>query len=369
MKKIAIIGANEFQNPLILKAKELGYETHVFAWKTGAVGEKTADVFYDISIVEKEKILEVCKQIGISGVVSIGSDVAVKTVNYILRKLGLNTNTEESDHIATNKYAMRCVLHRGGVFSPAFCLADDEFDLKFLQDFKYPLIIKPTDRSGSRGIFKVYNRTEVEKAINKAREVSFEGKAIVEEFFEGEEYSCESISYNGKHTILAFTKKYTTGEPHFIETGHVQPSGLTEIQQRKVSAIVKKSLDILQIKYGASHAEFRINAEGEIMLMEVGARMGGDCIGSDLVLLSTGYDYMGMVIDIGCGHAPSFKRGEANRKAEIRFIFNRNDLEEFEHYIQKNNKGIFRSFVSEENLENVVNSSAERKGFYILVTK
>ena len=76
MQKIAIIGANEFQNPLILKAQEMGFETHVFAWEVGDIGERTADYFYPISIVEKDKILAKCREIGVDAVVSVGSDLA-----------------------------------------------------------------------------------------------------------------------------------------------------------------------------------------------------------------------------------------------------------------------------------------------------
>ena len=93
MKKIAIIGANDFQNPLILKAKEMGYETHVFAWREGAPGEETADYFYPISIVEREKILEECRRIRPAAVISIGSDLAMLTVNYVAGELGLVCNS------------------------------------------------------------------------------------------------------------------------------------------------------------------------------------------------------------------------------------------------------------------------------------
>ena len=82
-EKIVIIGANDFQNRLILKAKEMGYETHVFAWQSGDIGEKTADFFYPISITEKEQILEECKKIKPKGICSIASDLAVVTVNYV----------------------------------------------------------------------------------------------------------------------------------------------------------------------------------------------------------------------------------------------------------------------------------------------
>ena len=86
-EKLVIIGANDFQNQLILKAKSLGYETHVFAWQDGSIGEKTADYFYPISIVEKEQILEKCKEIKPVGVCSIASDLATITVNYVAEKL------------------------------------------------------------------------------------------------------------------------------------------------------------------------------------------------------------------------------------------------------------------------------------------
>ncbi|MEG0378791.1 MAG: carbamoyl-phosphate synthase large subunit, partial [Eubacterium sp.] len=99
--KVAIIGANDFQNPLILKAKEKGYETHVFAWKEGAVGEKNADFFYPISIVEKDAILKQCRELGITGVCSIGSDLASLTVNYVANQLGLTANSDESALLST----------------------------------------------------------------------------------------------------------------------------------------------------------------------------------------------------------------------------------------------------------------------------
>ena len=85
--RIVIIGANEFQNQLIVKAKEMGLETHVFAWKCGDVGEKTADFFYPISITEKEKILKVCKKIKPIAVTSLASDLAVVTINFVAEKL------------------------------------------------------------------------------------------------------------------------------------------------------------------------------------------------------------------------------------------------------------------------------------------
>ena len=226
MKKIVIIGANEFQNPLIEKAKSLGYETHVFAWQSGDIGEKTADYFYPISIVEKEEILEECKKIKPDAITSIGSDLAVITVNYVANALGLNCNNPEYSLICTNKFEMRKAFEKANIKIPRFekLKSIDEVTIN-----KFPLIVKPTDRSGSRSIALVHSKEELENAILKACESSFEKYAIVEEVIEGKnEYSCESISFKGKHTILAITKKFTTGFPSCIETGHIEPADLPE---------------------------------------------------------------------------------------------------------------------------------------------
>ena len=120
MEKLAIIGANAFQDPLIRKAKAMGYETHVFAWAAGDVGERTADVFHPISITEKEAIWAVCRDIGVSACCSIGSDLAVGTVNFIQRRLSNPCNPAITDTIATDKYEMRKALSAAGVPCPQF---------------------------------------------------------------------------------------------------------------------------------------------------------------------------------------------------------------------------------------------------------
>ena len=297
-EKLVIIGANDFQNQLILKAKELGYETHVFAWRDGAIGEKTSDFFYPISVTEKEKILEKCREIKPVGVCSIASDLTSITVNYVAENLGLPCNPTSEILGYTNKFEMRKKMKANGVKTPAFIKVNDSPDTWKLDGFKFPVIVKPTDRSGSRGITKVYNVDEIENAVHYATKDSFEKSAIIEEFIEGNEYSCECISYHGKHHFLTFTKKYTTGAPNFIETGHREPSDIKEEYQEKIKQNIFQALDALNIQNSASHAEFKIERDGNFGIIEIGARMGGDCIGSDLVRISTGYDFVKMVIDV-----------------------------------------------------------------------
>ena len=368
MEKLVIIGANDFQNQLILKAKSMGFETHVFAWAEGAVGEKTADHFYPVSIVEKEKILEVCKEIKPSGVVSIASDLASITVNYLMENLGLVAfNTQECVKCSTNKYEMRKAFKKAGIPIPKFQSVSsiDEVDL---EGYTFPVIVKPTDRSGSRAITKILKKEELLAAVNSAIENSFEKRAIIEEFIKGIEYSCECISFNGKHQFLALTRKFTTEAPHFIETGHRQPSGVSDKMLKKVIETVYSALTALGVKYGASHSELRIDSNGNIRLIEIGARMGGDCIGSDLVHLSTGYDFVKMVIDVAVGNQPDMTKDECLGNSAILFIFTKADLEKLERVKKEYGDCIYRISEIEPIESHDVVDSSSRHGYYILTS-
>ena len=298
--KIAIIGGSYLQLPVVLKAKAMGIETHCFAWKDAAVCEQYADFFYPISIVEKERIAQKCRQIGIDGVITIASDVAVITVNYIADKMGLIANPIEHTGIVTNKYLMREAFKLHNIPSPAYRIIRSVENSK-IEDVELPVIVKPTDRSGSRGVMLVKSPQQIESAIARAYQESFAGEAIIEEYVEGREISVESISFRGIHYILQITDKITTGAPYFVELEHHQPSTLAQGIQENVRRIVLKALDALQIQNGASHSELKITPTGDIKVIEIGSRMGGDFIGSDLVELSTGYDFLKGVIEVALG--------------------------------------------------------------------
>lgn len=367
MKKLVIIGANEFQNPLILKAKDMGYETHVFAWKDGSVGEKTADYFYPISIIEVDKILEECKRIKPDGIATIGSDLANITVAKLANALNLPGNSISCIEKSTNKASMRQAFKNAGIPTPFFQSVSSitELDTSRLE---YPLIVKPTDRSGSRAITKIECLEQLEDAINWATKESFEKKAIVESYLNGQEYSMESISYQGKHTCLAITKKYTTGAPHYIETGHIQPAPLVQELEQECIREVHRALDALEVENGASHAEFRIDEVGNIRIIEIGSRMGGDCIGSDLVPLSTGQDFVKMVIQTAVGEKPELLEQSIEKNSAIRFILTEQDL----HNMYKIKKQ-FGQYLKEELVTDTpgtheVVDSGSRFGYYILQT-
>ncbi len=300
MKKIAIIGGSYLQLPVVKKAKELGCEVHCFSWKEGAVCESYADYFYPISIIEKDAILDQCRKIGIDGITTIASDTAVVTVNYVASELGLISNPYEFSKETTDKYHMRKRLTRNGIPSPDFVKVESVEEAQTI-NLQFPVIVKPVDRSGSRGVKKVADINAFNDAVNIAISESFSGQAIIEEFIYGREISVECISHEGIHHILQATDKVTTGSPHFVELEHHQPAQLSDDILAKVHSIVIKGLDALHVKYGASHSELKITDDGKIYVIEIGARMGGDFIGSNLVQLSTGYDFLKGVIEIALG--------------------------------------------------------------------
>ena len=367
--KLVILGTNEYQNPLILRAKELGYETHVFGWKTGEIGEKTADHYYDIDIMDYDKLWEQVSKIKPCGVVTIASEIAIHPMNFLLRKLGIPCNSIETEKIATNKYLMRCAMRDAGIEGPNFMLIDGEIDKKELSKLNYPLIVKPVDMSSSRGVAKINCEKELLDSVKYAMSWSQTKQCILEEFIEGKEYSGESISFNGKYKLLAVTEKTTTGAPHFVEIGHRQPADISHGVFLRIQKTLYKAFASLGIMYGAIHPEFRITSEGKIYFMEIGARMGGDCIGSDLVPISTGYDYLGMTISCGCGKKPSFKRISKPMKAEIKYIISEKDYQDYLKIQKESPDIIFRQSSIKAIDGKPILKSADRAGYYIIARK
>ena len=365
-KHLAIVGASYLQLPLIEKAKEMGYVTHVFAWAANDVGEAAADHFYPISIVEVDAIADKCREIGICGICSIATDLGNYAVNYVANKLGLPGNGMECARVSTNKHLMREAFERGGDPSPKSVLVDAGTDLASL-DLEYPVIVKPTDRSGSRGIYKLDGSDGLKDAVREAMDASFEKKALIEEYAEGQEYSVEGITFNGKHHILALTLKYTTGAPHFIETGHLEPAPVSNETFDKVKAAVSHALDTLGITNSASHSEIKIDENGEIKIIEIGSRMGGDAIGSDLVRYSTGIDYVKAVIEVACGKEPDLESKGKCYTVESRFILTKDDLCEFRRMQAEEPERILR-IVDEPHVSIIgkTTDSANRCGCYIV---
>lgn len=358
-KKIAIIGANEFQNDLILKAKEKGFETHVFSWGKMEVGQKNADYFYEYDVLDVTGILQKIKEIGVSGVCSIASDLTNKTANIVASELKLIANSTECLELTSDKFLMRECLDASQISCPSFALLTSSH-IPVSSDLNYPLIVKPTDRSGSRGVAKVNNINDLKEAIRRAFKFSLGKRVIVEEFIDGIEFSVESVSQDGKHKILQVTEKITTGAPNFIEVAHISPARISKVLKRQIEELTIKALDVLKVEYGASHTEVKLNSSGELYIIEVGSRMGGDFIGSYLVEKNTGFDFVNAVIQISVGNKFSLCGAQftesMDKVAMVNYFFSPLDSAEFLKYFGRH----IDEFILNKSFSGEVDNSAER---------
>ena len=300
-RRIAVLGANAPSIPFYRQAKDLGYYIIGIAWAEGAVCKKYCDKFYPISFKDKDEVLRVCREEKIDGITSFSLESALPTVVYVAQSMGLVSNTEECLRLTETKYAQRCAFEQNGIPVPRYYRVENAHDLQVL-DLDYPIIVKPLDSGGSQGIMKLNDSSGLAEAFKNAIEHSRSNRAIIEEYVDGREFSVEYLSCKGKHYFVQITDKITSGEPHFIEMAHHQPADISDTVASSIKALVEKALTALKIENSPSHTEVKQNSKGDLYIIEIGARMGGDYITSDLVRLSTGYDMVQGAIELATGN-------------------------------------------------------------------
>lgn len=297
--KIAVIGANYQYLSFYKQAKALGYEIYSFAracddnpcWEI-------ADHHYDLAFKDKEKILEVCKKEGVQGVTTFLLESALPCMYFVAEGLGSPCNSKECQELTANKYTMREQMRKCGVSIPAYQAVKSK-SAKI--GIPFPVIVKPADSGGSRGVTLVNNQEELDAALDRAFDYSANQTVMIEQFIVGREFSIESLSCKGKHYVLQITDKVTTEAPYFVELAHHQPAELTEKQRTDITNLTIKMLDALKIENSAGHTEIKMDKDGVPYIIEMGPRMGGDYISSDLVRLSTGYDFVKGVLEVATG--------------------------------------------------------------------
>ena len=188
-----------------------------------------------------------------------------------------------------------------------YVVRDENYWHSLINELTYPCIIKPADSSGSRGVCLLNNRQEASQVYSYAKSHSSSGVVLVEEYMKGPEVSVEIIVYENEIHIIAITDKMTTGAPHFVELGHKQPSELSEKTKKDIVQVAKEAVKAIGINNSAAHVEIIVTKDGP-KLVELGARLGGDCITSHLVPLSTGIDMVKDCIDLAMGHKPDLNK-------------------------------------------------------------
>lgn len=319
MKKILIIGAGFLQDFVIQKAKELGYYTIAIDGSSEAIGLQHAHKGAVVNIVDEKACYEYAKNEEIDGVLTAATDFGVLSASYVAEKLGLPGLKYEAAKRIKNKYEVRRRLIDSEV--------DDTHEAyevgseTVLDDLiiHYPVMVKPCDGSGSRATRRVDCFEELKAACEDAVKTSRVHKALIETFVTGHEYGAESIVVNGEVFVLGIMKKWMTDPPYYAELGHQIPSELSNSIEQKARKCIEKAIKALEINHGAVNMDLIISPSGDVHIVDVGARMGGNMIGPCVIPIGTGIAYMDNLIRIAVGDDPDWST-IAQRKVCTRLL-------------------------------------------------
>ena len=320
-EKLMILGASILQLPAIQKAKEMGLQVVAVDMDPNAIGFGEKGITKEvISTIDIPGVLEAARRHGIQGIMTLASDMPMRTVAAVAKEMGLVGITEDTALKATNKAAMRQALQDYGVPIPRFFKVSDQQQYReAVAQMPGAFMVKPADNSGSRGIIKVDSPTDtaaVEAAYSYSRGFSRGGDVVVEEYMQGAEVSVETLTVDGVCHVIQITDKLTTGAPYFVEMGHTQPTAHAPAVAEQIRRVAIAANRAIGIQNGPSHTEIMVTTDGP-KVVELGARLGGDCITTHLVPLSTGVDMVECCIRIALGQAPDlqhkFQKGSAIR--------------------------------------------------------
>ena len=317
MKKILIIGAGVLQLPAIQKAKGLGLQVAVVDMDCNAPGILYADCYFEVSTNDVANILSVAEIFRPDAVMILATDMPMRSVAAVAEKFGLHAISPDVAVRATDKIEMIRCFETYKIPHPWFEVITSEKELDtLLVKHLPPFIMKPNDASGSRGVILVDDIQEVRGAFLYSKSISKSGFVLIEEYMQGPEVSVEVMTIKGQTTVLAVTDKLTTGAPFFVEMGHSQPSVLSNEIIEKVKDIAIKAVQAIGIDNSPSHVEIIVTEDGP-KLVEIGARLGGDCITTYLIPLSIGVDMVTACILLALGQEPDilpkYQKGAAIR--------------------------------------------------------
>jgi biotin carboxylase len=303
--------------PALTRARELGFRVGALDRDPVAAGRDLADDFFLVSTTDVLGVTRVAQEYRPRGIVTIGTDMAMRAIAVACARLGLTGPSEAAIQQATDKGAMAEAFASHSVLAPRFRVIQKEDGVDGLrEDLGWPYVLKPVDSSGSRGVVLVDELADPAECLAYALAQSRSGRVIAQEYVVGPECSVEMLCFGGRSHVVAVTDKLTSGAPHFVELGHSQPTGLDSARSREVGEVAVKAVGALGLQDCAAHVECVLTDEGP-KVIELGARLGGDLITSHLTPLSTGVDMIEGLIRIACGEEPRLEpqpvRGSAVR--------------------------------------------------------
>lgn len=329
-KSVLIFGVGPLQMSIIERAKRMGLYTVGIDPMADATCRDAVDAFEVVDGHDYEGTCAVVEKYGINAIVTAATDKPLVMMARIAEKYGFPFYSVETAQWSTDKFHMKRrfelgdVPHAQGVLlgSSNWQLAIGEFGQKLMangHELYFPVIVKPRDNSGSRGVKLCRNTEELKASIEEALENSKMDTVLVEEYIEGPEYSIEGLHYDGKSEVIQFTEKKTTEFPYNVELGHKQPAYLTEDQRNSIREIVSKIGKAMNFVNCPSHTELKINDRG-IFVIETSPRLGGDYITSTLTPLSTGINLEDQMLHIALGETVDTKTGRVEKSSGVHFF-------------------------------------------------
>lgn len=315
-KSVLIFGVGELQLSIIKRANQMGLFTVGIDPCEDACSRSECGAFEVVGGQDYEGTLAVARKYNISAIVTAATDKPLVMMARIAKELNLPFYSVETAEWSTDKYQMKQRFIEGGVPCAQGCLIHNADEAK---DLYFPVICKPRDNSGSRGVKLCRDVVELRECIDEALQYSKLDTVLVEEFIEGREFSIESLHYDGKSEVIQFTEKKTTEFPYNVELGHKQPAILSDEYKQSIRDIIAKIGMALKFENCPSHTELKINDRG-IFIIETSPRLGGDFITSTLTPLSTGINLEDQLLHIALGDKVDTSTGRVDKAAGVHFF-------------------------------------------------
>lgn len=322
-KTIMVIGGGLLQLPVIHTAQRMGHQVIVTDYNSNAAGMKDADIPIVMSTRDVEGSVRVARAQNeltpISAVLTVGTDASM-AVAAVANALNLPGIKFEDAEAATNKIKMRMRFKEHGVpspnFLPVWSLSDAKKAAKIL---KFPIVIKPSDNMGARGVMRVDSLSQISDAFKFSKNASPSGELIMEEFMDGPELSIDAVIFRDEITITGVADRIIEYPPYFIETGHNMPSALPKKTKEAACEVMKDGIRALGITTGAAKGDIKITKDGP-MIGELAARLSGGFMSAYTYPLSSGVNLMKAAIEVALGQEPGNLEPVMNQVAIERAI-------------------------------------------------
>lgn len=301
---IMILGAGVMQIPAIKKAKEMKLFVICADGNPDAIGKNLCDVFYAIDIKDKNGLLELAKDFNdkhkLDGVFTVGTDFST-SVAWIAENLNLPGIPYQSALNATDKVRMRKCFKKQGVPSPLYVEYSEGMDLKeSIKNLNYPLVVKPVDSMGSRGVRRINNFEELEDNIKSSVNFSRTSRAIIEQYIDGPEYSLDALIVNGEVHVFGFADREIVFPPYFVEMGHNIPTNIDKTIMDEIISVFTLGVKSLGINNGSAKGDMKYSKNGPV-IGEIAARLSGGYMSGWTYPYSSGIDLIKGGIELSLG--------------------------------------------------------------------